>query len=293
MAAPLGSPAIGNVRALEVREVNGILAAARQRIEALERTISVLQSTTAGPNAANDIQTLKVQLAQLQAVVNSLSSGSASASLTQTFRASSAVRAGYAVYGSGDGTCAEANPNDKGTIYNILGVARAAAASGGNVLVQREGVVTITGAAFTPFAPVFLGIEGLTAWPSYTNVAVPIGIALSSTTLYVKPGFPALQYLGVYNDAEWLMPVTYQLLATKLLPLTELLASGGEGFVYLNAGNLSVLTPDEAKMVLGVTAADVSDFTETVLAILSSHIVQGTGVTITISSAGVLTISSP
>ena len=29
MAAPLGSPAIGNVRALEVREVNGILAAAR------------------------------------------------------------------------------------------------------------------------------------------------------------------------------------------------------------------------------------------------------------------------
>ena len=80
MAAPLGSPAIGNVRALEVREVNGILAAARQRIEALERTISVLQSTTAGPNAANDIQTLKVQLAQLQGVVNSLSSGSASAS---------------------------------------------------------------------------------------------------------------------------------------------------------------------------------------------------------------------
>ena len=55
----LGSPAIGNVRALEVREVNGILAAARQRIEALERAISLLQSTTAGPNAANDIQTLK------------------------------------------------------------------------------------------------------------------------------------------------------------------------------------------------------------------------------------------
>lgn len=240
MAASLGSPAISNVRALEVREVNGILAAARQRIEALERAVSLLQSTTAGPNAANDIQTLKVQLAQLQAVVNSLSSGSASASLTQTFRASSAVRAGYAVYGSGDGTCAEANPNDKGTIYNILGVARAAAASGGNVLVQREGVVTITGAAFTPFAPVFLGIEGLTAWPSYTNVAVPIGIALSSTTLYVKPGFPALQYLGVYNDAEWMMPVTYRLLAQALLPLTTLLQSA-DGFVYLSEGQLITL----------------------------------------------------
>ena len=142
-------------------------------------------------------------------------------------------------------------PQRQGTIYNILGWR--ARVLRGNVLVQREGVVTVTGGAFTPFAPVFLGIEGLSV-ASYTNVAVPIGIALSSTTLYVKPGFPALQYLrGLPSDAEWLMPVTYQLLATKLLPLTELLASGGEGFVYLNAGNLSVLTPDEAKMVLGVT----------------------------------------
>ncbi len=238
--ATLGSPAIGNVRALEVREINGILAAARQRIEVLERAVSLLQSTTAGPSAANDIQTLKVQLAQLQAVVNSLSSGSASASLTQTFRASSAVRAGYAVYGSGDGTCAEANPNDSTTIYNILGVARAATASGNNVLVQREGVVTITGAAFTPFEPVFLGIEGLTTWPDYTNVAVPVGIALSSTTLYIKPGFPALQYLGVYSGAEHLMPVTYRLLAEALLPLTDLLQSA-DGFVYLSSGQLITL----------------------------------------------------
>ncbi|HMZ14143.1 MAG TPA: hypothetical protein PLS04_08445, partial [Mycobacterium sp.] len=147
---------------------------------------------------------------------------------------------GYPVYGSGDGTCAEANPNDSATIYNILGVARAAAASGSNVLVQREGVVTITGAAFTPFEPVFLGIEGLTTWPDYTNVAVPVGIALSSTTLYIKPGFPALQYLGVYSGAEQLMPVTYRLLAEALLPLTNLLQSA-DGFVYLSSGQLITL----------------------------------------------------
>ena len=241
MATALGSPAIGTVRALEVREINGVVAAARQRIEALERLTTLLQNTAAGPNAANDIQTLKVQLAQLQLVVNSLSSGSTSASLTQTFRASAAVRAGYPVYGSGDGTCAEANPNDSATIYNILGVARAAATSGSNVLVQREGVVTITGAAFTPFEPVFLGIEGLTTWPDYTNVAVPVGIALSSTTLYIKPGFPALQYLGVYSGAEQLMPVTYRLLAEALLPLTNLLQSA-DGFVYLSSGQLITLS---------------------------------------------------
>ncbi|HMZ15091.1 MAG TPA: hypothetical protein PLS04_13205, partial [Mycobacterium sp.] len=110
MTTALGSPAIGTVRALEVREINGVMAAVRQRIEALERLTTLLQNTAAGPNAANDIQTLKVQLAQLQLVVNSLSSGSTSASPTQTFRASAAVRAGYPVYGSGDGTCAEANP---------------------------------------------------------------------------------------------------------------------------------------------------------------------------------------
>lgn len=240
MATALGSPAIGTIRALEVRDLNGVMAAVRQRIEALERLTALLQNTAAGPNAANDIQTLKVQLAQLQLVVNSLSSGSTSASLTQTFRASAAVRAGYPVYGSGDGTCAEANPNDSATIYNILGVARAAATSGGNVLVQREGVVTITGAAFTPFEPVFLGIEGLTTWPDYTNVAVPVGIALSSTTLYIKPGFPALQYLGVYSGAEQMMPVTYRLLAEALLPLTNLLQSA-DGFVYLSSGQLITL----------------------------------------------------
>ena len=239
--ATLGSPAIGVVRTVEARELNGIIANTRQRIEALERLVAQLQNTAAGPQAANDIQTLKIQLAQLQSIVNALSSGSTSASLTQTFRASAAIRANYVVYGSGDGTCAEANPNEKSTVYNVLGVARAAAASGANVLVQREGVMTVTGAAFTAFEPVFLGVEGLTTWPDYTNVAVPIGIALSSTTLYVKPGFPALQYLGVYNDAEQLMPVTYRLLAQALLPLTTLLQSA-DGFVYLSEGQLITLS---------------------------------------------------
>lgn len=239
--ATLGVPAIGAVRTAEARELNQIIGNARQRIEALERLIAVLTNTAPGPQAANDIQTLKIQLAQLQAVVNGLSSGSTSASLTQTFRASAPVRANYPVYGSGDGTCAEANPNEKSTVYNVLGVARAAAASGANVLVQREGLMTVTGAAFTAFEPVFLGVEGLTTWPDYTNVAVPIGIALSSTTLYVKPGFPALQYLGVYNDAEQLMPVTYRLLAQALLPLTTLLQSA-DGFVYLSEGQLITLS---------------------------------------------------
>lgn len=238
--ATLGTPAIGAVRTVEARELNQIIGNARQRIEALERLVTLLGSTAPGPQAANDIQTLKIQLAQLQTIVNALSSGSTSASLTQTFRASAAVRANYPVYGSGDGTCAEANPNEKSTVYNVLGVARAAAASGANVLVQREGVMTVTGAAFTAFEPVFLGVEGLTTWPDYTNVAVPIGIALSSTTLYVKPGFPALQYLGAYNDAEQLMPVTYRLLAQALLPLTTLLQSA-DGFVYLSEGQLITL----------------------------------------------------
>lgn len=241
MASALGTPAIGTVRTAEARELNQIIGSARQRIEALERLITVLQSTAAGPQAANDIQTLKIQLSQLQTVVNSLSSGSSSASQTQTFRASAAIRAGYPVYGSGDGTCAEANPNEKGTIYNVLGVAQAAAASGASVLVRREGVLTVVGAAFTPFEPVFVGVDGLTSWPEYTNVAVPVGIALSSTTLYIKPGLPALQYTGVYSPAEQFMPVTYRLLAQALLPLTLLLQSA-DGFVYLSEGQLITLT---------------------------------------------------
>ena len=354
--ATLGSPAIGTVRSVEPRELNGILAAARQRIEALERLCTLLQNTAAGPSAAANIQALQIQLAQLQQIVNSLSAGSSSVAQTQSFRASAVVRAGYPVYGSGDGTCAEANPNDKSTIYNVLGVARTGAASGANVSVQREGVLAVIGAAFTPFEPVFLGVDGLTPWPDYTNVAVPVGIALSSTTLYVKPGLPALQYLGVYSDAEQLMPVTYRLLAEALLPLTMLLASA-DGFVYLSEGQLitlasgggggggggyvndgdyvdievtfggtvwtikngqvtlakmadlpaqtligngnasgpaapQALTPSQIKSMLNIDTADISDFVESVLALITSSLVPGTNINISPNSAGALVISS-
>lgn len=288
--AALGAPAIGTVRSVEPRELNGIVGSVRQRIEALERLIVTLQNTAAGPNAAADIQSLKVQLSQVQQVVNSLSAGSSSVAQTETFRASAAVRAGYPVYGSGDGTCAEADPNDKSTIYNVLGVARAAASSGASVLVQREGVITVSGAAFTPFEPVFLGVDGLTTWPDYTNIALPIGIALSASTLYVKLGFPALQYLGVYNDAEQLMPVTYRLLEMLTAPLTTLLQSA-DGFVYLSGGNLITLSPAEAKALLAIEAADVVDFTDVVLALLQASLLQGAHITISPNSAGQLTIS--
>lgn len=288
--AALGAPAIGTVRSVEPRELNGIVGSVRQRIEALERLIVTLQNTAAGPNAAADIQSLKVQLSQVQQVVNSLSAGSSSVAQTETFRASAAVRAGYPVYGSGDGTCAEADPNDKSTIYNVLGVARTGAASGANLSVQREGVLSIVGAAFTPFEPVFLGVDGLSTWPSYTNVSVPVGIALSTTTLYVNPGLPALQYPGVYNDAERHMPVTYQLLEALTAPLTTLLGSS-DGFVYLNGGQLVTLSPAEAKILLAIEAADVADFTDVVLAILQASLLQGAHITITPNSAGQLTIS--
>ena len=354
--ATLGSPAIGTVRSVEPRELNGIIAAARQRIEALERLCTLLQNTAAGPNAAANIQALQIQLAQLQQIVNSLSAGSSSVAQAQTFRASATVRAGYPVYGSGDGTCAEANPNDKSTIYNVLGVARTGAASGANVSVQREGVLAVIGAAFTPFEPVFLGVDGLTPWPDYTNVAVPVGIALSSTTLYVKPGLPALQYLGAYSDAEQMMPVTYRLLAEALLPLTMLLASA-DGFVYLSDGQLitltsgggggggggyvndgdyvdievtfggtvwtikngqvtlakmadlpaqtligngnasgpatpQALTPGQVKSMLNIDTADIADFVESVLALITSSLVQGDGITITPNSAGALVVAA-
>lgn len=352
----LGNPGIGNARTVDPREVNGLVAAIRQRIEALERLVTLLQSTAPGPTSAADIQTLKIQVAQLQQVVNSLSSGSSSALLTQTLRASAAIRQFYPVYGSGTGTCAEANPNDPTTIYTVLGVALAAAVSGANVLVQREGVCTINGAAFTPFEPVFLGVDGLTQWPEYTNVSVPIGLALSTTTMYVKVGFPALQYLGVYNDAEQHMPVTYKLLAQALLPLTQLLTSsdgfvflsdgqlitltsgggGGGGSGYVNDGdyvdievtfggtvwtikagqvtlakmadlpaetiignaNLSgpgtpqALTAAQVKSLLNIDTADIADFVESVLALLASSLVAGTGVTISPNSAGQQVISA-
>ena len=70
MAAPLGSPAIGNVRALEVREVNGILRRRANASKPWSERSRCCKARPRGPTRRKRHPDAKVQLAQLQAVVN-------------------------------------------------------------------------------------------------------------------------------------------------------------------------------------------------------------------------------
>ena len=66
----LGSPAISDVRLLDVRSVGGAVSSIRQRIEALERLITLLQSTSSGSSTSSSTVTaLRAQVTLMAATV--------------------------------------------------------------------------------------------------------------------------------------------------------------------------------------------------------------------------------
>jgi hypothetical protein len=73
----------------------------------------------------------------------------------------------------------------------FLGVTLGAAAQGAEVQIQGSGELTDTGWSWTPGALLFLGPLGLpTQTPPTSGVCLVIGIALSPTTILIRPQPP-------------------------------------------------------------------------------------------------------
>ena len=66
----LGSPAISDIRTLDVRSVQAAVSNARQRIEALERAIVLVQSSSGGSSSSSGVLTaLRAQVTVMAATV--------------------------------------------------------------------------------------------------------------------------------------------------------------------------------------------------------------------------------
>jgi hypothetical protein len=238
--AAVGTPAITTPNQMLLRPVQAAVQAIRERIEKLEAAVIAVQNSSASSSLQSTVTGLQIQVAQIQAAVNALSAATTGTE-TETLIAGAAISAYDVVYGSASGQCKRINPADPATIYNPLGVATSSAVSGASVTVQLHGVLNVSTAAFTTGQPVFVSADGtLTQHPNYENVAIPVGMALSATVLYVQVGLPSLQYLST-SPAEFWMPVTYGLMHVVLDLLNGLLVQPN-GLVVLDSGSLITRT---------------------------------------------------
>lgn len=220
----LGKPAVPTVKDNAQRTVEGAFAAVRQRLTAIEsqlgdttkqagatsQTLSQANSSTS--NLQQQISDLTKQVAALQ---------QASASPVVTYTAIEAINANDPVRLVSDTGAASIDTQDPSAMFNVVGIATASAAAGANVTVRRSGLLSIPSAAFESGRAVYADNgTGLTQFPSYAAVALPVGVALSPTTMTVVLGWPALIDQPPYPDYDDFVPVTLRLLRDALDMLT-------------------------------------------------------------------------
>jgi hypothetical protein len=249
----LGKPPISTPRTLELRVVAQAVENIRQRIEAIEG-VSATTAAQAGESTLRagqqniSISALRAQLVALAAQVAALA---ATDQELETFRAGSAIAIGTAVYPSGDGVVSQVDPSDPVKVYAVLGVATQTAAEGNDVVVRKAGVMQIADAVFEPGGPVYVGVDGLTQFPDYINLAIPVGVATSTDEIDVRPGWPALQHPGVYSEYETFLPATWGLVRDAVT-LAQDFNSAGNGLAVKTG------TDDVTTRTLTGTAARIT-----------------------------------
>jgi hypothetical protein len=167
----------------------------RARIEALEAvTATPTQATgiTVTPTSATlqaAIVALQSKLTTLTATVAALSASASSTSQTTNYTCIGAVAAPQAVYETSSGEIAVADSTVLAKSYSVLGVAQSSGGSGSSIKVATAGSIAQTpGITLSPGYPVFCGANGLlTQTPVAGSVALQVGIAISSSTLFVQP----------------------------------------------------------------------------------------------------------
>lgn len=236
--ATLGTPAIPGVRALALRDVQVAIDRIRERFGIVE---SVLATASAQAGQSSLVQgQANASISNLQRQISILSSRIDALVIeadveTKVFRADVAVQENDVVYASSDTGVSPAVPADPLARYGMVGVATQSAGVGGNVVVRLSGTMTIAGAVFEIGGPVYVGLDGLTQFPDYVNVAIPVGVAVASDMIEVSPGWPALQYPGVYSEYETFLPATWGLVRAAVETINDLLTLGGGLVVWTGA----------------------------------------------------------
>lgn len=236
---------IPGLRELNLRSIQNVLESIRQRFALVEARLTAT-TATAGQNGLTLSQS-NASLSNLQSQINVLESlvaalSAVSSGPTLMLRADEALDAGQPVYASSDGGCAAVDPTDPEKISGVLGVTETSAGTGGSVTVRQAGLLTIMGAAFDSGRAVYAEIGGVSQSPNYVGVVIPVGVAVTSTTMYVNVGHASLKLTSFDPGFEDLLPVTYGVIAETLALLDTLFAQT-DGLVEWSGGVLVTRNP--------------------------------------------------
>jgi predicted RecA/RadA family phage recombinase len=229
-----GKPSITTPNAMELRSIAAAVSNARQRIEAIERSLTIVEST-AGQSTSGATAQLAALRGQIVLLAERLTVLESAASVdTGSFIAGEAISAGQCVVPLGADTVGVADPNDPLAMFGLIGVATNTVSAGGTVIAQRRGALSMPAEAFAIGRAVYVDSDGgLTQTPGYSATALPIGVAVAATTLFVMADWPALQgpvFASAVGDtyARYL-PVTYSMVqaAVALLPYYALPSTSG------------------------------------------------------------------
>lgn len=211
-----GKPSISDIRGLDVRAIATAVANIRQRIEGVEASLGVTASIAQTTANAGGLQAASI-LAQITALSNRvLALENATQVDIGNYVAGETISPGEGVIPLSSSTIGGADPSDPTRMFGLIGVAVTGGNAGATIQVQRRGVYTVQSSpGFVAGRAVYVTAGGLTQTPEYNATALPIGVAVSASLMFVAPDWPALLYetfsSGFADEYQRYLPATFQL----------------------------------------------------------------------------------
>lgn len=234
----LGNPGIQPLRKLELRALQDILDSVRQRLNLLDTEVTRLGSTSDSATLSQQVTSLTRAAQQLALRVSALEAALGTTD-TFTLAASEAIAQYQVVAPAGPNQCKVCDPSLPTARYGALGVATAAANVGQAVTIQRRGQLTLPITGLEVGRPVYVAPGGtITQDPTYSDTAIIIGTAMSTSVIWIGAGSPTLLSPGNYPDPfDDVMPVSWGTVSPVVRRIEQLLVQPN-GFVIMVDGEL-------------------------------------------------------
>lgn len=214
--AVTGKPAIPDPRTFDLRAFQDAVRNTRERIQQLEQAVLAGLSAANSSTLNSQVVNLQQQIIGLQQRLTAVEAAVGVNDETQLI-ADEALAVGMPVVPSGADRCRIADPTDPTAVFPVLGLVSKAGAVGQTVTIRRRGVLSVNGGAFEVGYPVYAGADGeLVQHPSYGAVALPVGTAVTTSSLWVAPAPPVLLTEGFDSEHERYMGASVQLVTDAL-----------------------------------------------------------------------------
>lgn len=255
----LGYPPVVDPRAFDLRAFQGTVQNIRGQLEALNAVAAGLQNQS---NANTAAQAVALIQQQIQSLTQRLTAVEAAVGITETVSLpaiGAALVVGDVVVPAGSG-CKRADPDDVSVAFSAIGIVTKGGDVGQAVTVQRRGSLTIpSSSSFDVGFAVYAAVGGgVTQDPSGHLVAIPIGVATASNTLWVAPGpLAMLEVTGA--AAEGPVPASVMLVQEALDFITQLNAAPPGLLVKTSGGVVSRTLQSNAGIVIENPDGDNGD----------------------------------